>query len=385
MAKRVIAFILVLVLAFSLASCGKKGNKTSEKIVEPEKKVAILVAPEAQYPEDYQAAAALAAAYPKSVVVKEYKDSRILRAGDAEIMTIAKEVAEDKTFGAIIFARATQFTYYAIQKAKKANPDIVTICVEPEESLSLVAGAADLVICADWAKAAGDIVAAASSAKAEYLVMFSINRHLENELTLGLQSSLKKGCEDKGIKYVYDSAYDPISSGGIDTAKKVVDEAIPRLVNNKLIAGKNVALFSTDSSVQTKLVEQANKNGFIYSCPSFPTAYNGVGEAYDVKYNKDISAYVDAVKAAVTADTEGTGRFSVYSFPLATVMLKGALYTAFDILVAKTTVTDAANLSQRVIMRLTDAAGNDNFTAAAYSKEYTNVFKAYCANSMVTL
>lgn len=386
MTKKAFALLLAVVMAFSLASCNKDDNAQDE-IVPSDKKVAILVAPEAQYPEDYNAAKQLAAAYPDSVVVKEYADSRILKAGDAEIMNLADEVAKDDSFGAIIFARATQFTYYAIQKAKKSNPDIVTICIEPEESLSLVAGAADLVICTDWAKAAGDIVAAAGNASAEYFVMFSINRHLENELVTGLQTALKTGCEEKGIKYVYDSAYDPISSGGINTAKKVVDEAIPRLINNDLIAGSNVALFSTDSAVQTKLVEQANKNGFIYSCPSFPTVYNGVGEAYEVEFNADTSAYIAAVKAAAQADAEGKGRFSVYSFPLATVMLKGALYTAFDILGAraKATATDAdvVDLSEKVIMRLTGAADNKNFTAAAYSGDYTNVFTAYCANSMV--
>ena len=39
----------------------------------------MLVAPEAQYPEDYKAAAELAAAYPEAVTVREYADSRILK------------------------------------------------------------------------------------------------------------------------------------------------------------------------------------------------------------------------------------------------------------------------------------------------------------------
>ena len=88
--KRIFAIILTLVLLFSFAGC--KNNK-QDKVTEPEKKVAILVAPEAQYPEDYKAAQELAAEYPEKVIVKEYSDSRVLRAGNPEIMQFSKELA----------------------------------------------------------------------------------------------------------------------------------------------------------------------------------------------------------------------------------------------------------------------------------------------------
>lgn len=383
MFKKIFALILALATVFSIAACNKdKPQKQTEEVLVPEKKVAILVAPQEQYPEDYNAAKALAEKYPDKVVVKEYPDSRVLVAGDSQIITISEEIAKDNSFGAIIYARATQFTIDAINKAKKANPDILTVCLEPEEPLSRISSLADLVICADWAKAAKDIVASAKAAKAEYFVMLSFNRHLNNELYKGLRSAIEAACKESEITYVYDNAADTNSAGGAATTVRYITEVIPRLVNNKKIAGENVAFFSTDSSVQAELVRQAQAKGFIYICPSFPTAYNGIGEAYTVQYNKDTSAYVEALKAAAAANAQGKGRLSAYTFPLASVMLEGALNTVFDMLGGKTT---ADNMADRVTMRLNDAAGSDKFSSGAFSEDYKNVFTAYAADSFAAL
>ena len=176
MFKRIIAVILSLVLICSFAACNN-AKKPTEKIVLPEKKVAILVAPETQYPEDYRAAAALAAQYPEKVIVKEYADSRILKPGNPAIMTLTEELAGNSEIGAIIYARATQFTTDAIYTAKKINPDIVTVCVEPEEDAETLSSTANLILCADSESYAKAIVAQAKAQGAEYFVLFSFERH----------------------------------------------------------------------------------------------------------------------------------------------------------------------------------------------------------------
>lgn len=375
--KKIAALLLVFILVLSLAAC-KGGTSKDVEITLPAKKVAILVAPEAQYPEDYKAAAELAAKYPNNVIVKEYSDSRILRAGDSEIMQYSRELAGDEQIGAIIYARATQFTINAIGAAKEVNPDIKTICIEPEESIEKIANISDLVFCVDWQKAANAIVAAAKEQGAKYFVVFSINRHIsENPLLRGANDFIKTACEEQGLTYIYDSSIDPIYSSGISGAKQYIRESVARLYNNGKIEGTEVAMFSTDGSVQSTLLEVANERGMIYVCPSFPTAYNGVGEAYEVAKPEsidDVSAYIESAKAAVAADTEGKAKISTYNFPLASTLLKGALYTAFDIL--NGTVT-AENLSQKAPEWLNTAADNKEFTVAAYDS-YTNTFMTYC-------
>ena len=364
MFKKIIAAFLAAVLVLSLAACGKKEKEPTEPIEAPTKKVAVLVAPEAQYPEDYKAAAELAAAYPEAVTVREYADSRILKAGNPEIMQLSEELA-----------RATQYTSLAITAAKKINPDLVTACIEPEDSVDTLSQLSDVVFCADWNKAAQDIISTAKEAGAEYFVMFSFNRHItDNPFHAAERSYIEKACKDSGIHFVYDNAVDPTFSGGIEKSQLYIKESVARLINNGNISGSNVVLFSTDSAVQSTLVSVADEKGFIYVCPSFPTAYNGVSEVCKADYPEkiaDVATFIKSLKAAVP--TDGTGRLYAYSYPLASTLLSSAVYTVFDILNGKTT---ADNLAERAAMRAADAAGDEGFTIAAY-QDYGNVFAAY--------
>lgn len=379
--KRIIAAMLAFILVFGLAACknGKNPATNADPVTVSEKKVAILVAPEAQYPEDYKAAAELAAEYPEKIVIKEYADSRVLKVGNPEILTISEELASDPEIGAIIYARATQFTSNAISAAKSKNPEIVTLCVEPEESVEKISSLANLVFCVDWTKAANDIVATAKKQGAKYFVVFSINRHItDNPLISGANTAIKAACEAEGISYVYENSLDPIYSTGINGARKYIHEAVARLYNNGNIEGSDVALFSTDGSVQPALIESSNSKGLIYVCPSFPTAYNGLGEVYEAampEKTADIKTYIESIKTAAAADAEGKGRFSSYKFPLASTLLKSALYCAFDILNGTTT---AENLAEKAVARAAAAADSKNFTITAYSEKLTNVFAAYC-------
>ncbi len=377
MFRKIIASLLALVLVFSFAACSKT-KKPTEKIVEPEKKVAILVAPEAQYPEEYRAAAAVAAEYPDKVVVKEYPDSRILKPGDPQIMELSRELANDSEIGAIIYARATQFTVNAINAAKAINPSLVTVCVEPEESVEKIAKLADLVFCADWTAYAKAIVAQAKAQGAEYFVMYSFTRHInENPLIASQQVALKAACEEQGISFAYENSLDPTFSGGSNQAALFIRESVARLNLNERIKGENVVLFSTDSAIQSTIVDITNSKGFIYVSPSFPTAYNGLGEHFEIAMpedNTDIEAYVENAKAVVAADTEGKGRFAIYSYPLATTLVKSAVHCTFDILNGTTT---AENMAEKVTMRVTDASIGDTLTVRVYDEKLTNVFAAY--------
>ena len=373
--RRILSLIMAAVLLFAMAGCKNNAAKGDE-VVLPQKKVAILVAPEAQFPEDYKAAQELAAEYPETVIVKEYEDSRILKGGDPGIITISKELAANAEIGAIVYARATQYTRNAIYKAKEINPDIVTVCIEPEDNIEEISELSSLVLCVDWAKAAEDIVAQAKAQGAKYFLSFFVSRTMtSNKLIRDAVNALKAACEAQDIKFISDSSADT-NSVQIAGAQKYIGEAIARHYMNNDIEGKDVAVFSTDSAVQSTLVEQANKKGLIYVCPSFPTAYNGIGEVLEIATPKkvaDVESYVKNAKDAVKADTSGTARLSLYKAPLAAILLRGAIHSAFDLLNGTMT---AENMAEKVVSRISVAANSEELTVAAYDT-MTNVFKAY--------
>lgn len=396
MFKKFIAVFLALTMIFAFASCKDKDESTGETTQNvkqpladitsqalniPDKKVAILVAAESQYTEDYRAAKELETKFPDKITVKEYPETSKRVAGDPEIMTISKEIAADAAYGAIIYARATQYTADAIRVAKEVNPDIKTVCVEPEGSVDRLSKKSDLIICVDWVKAANDIVAAAKEQGAEYFLMFSHTRHISGSSALDsivmlyatAKNAFEVACEEQGISFVFDTAPDPNYSGGINDVNRYMREAVARHIDSGKIAGKNVAVFSTDTFAQEELLKIADEKGFIYLSPSFPTAYDGLREAFEIDMPEnvaDVSAYVANAKEAVS----GEARYSIYNYPLASVMLYTAVYSTFDILSGKAT---AENLGEMTMMRAKDCAGNDAFTVEAFSN-YTNVYAVYC-------
>ena len=370
MFKKIVAVLLSLVLLGAFAACNKDKVDTDE-VVPSEKKVAVIVAPQAQYPEEYLAAQALAKDYSNVVVKVLEGDTRVLKAGNMEVMTVAEELAKDAEIGAIIFDRTIQQSYNAIQLAKAANPEIVTICIEPEDQLGRVAALANAVFCVDWQLAANDIVAKAKSLGAEYFVCFANNRYLQNELDSDAVGYFEAACAEQGVTYVYDNAYDTNSSGGFSKAQLYIKEADARLIQNNKIAGTNVCYFSFDSAIQTTLIELANAKGYIYVAPSFPTAYNGICEAYSVDVNTDAK---DIVTACQTAAEGAKGKFAYYNYTLGTTLLRAALYTAYDILNGTTT---ADNIAEKGVMRLYVDDNSDELKGAVYSDVFTNVIKAY--------
>ena len=374
MLKKILAALLALTLLVSLAACGKNGGKV--KVDLPEKKVAILVAPESQDPESYRRAKELEAAYPKNVIVREYPDSRVLKAGDPEIKTIAEELAADETVGALVFARATQFTDISISAAKEKNPALKFLCVEPEQTLAKLAERSDYVFCCDWSKAAPAIITQAKAQGAETFIMFSFDRQLnDNALASGARVAFETACKEQGMTFYYEQSTDPIFSGGIPHAQQFIAESAARLRRNQKIANENVCFFSTDSSVQTALIELAEKNGFLYVSPAFPSVYSGAAELFpDLKAPekvKDTATFLTALKEAV-AGKASKARLSAYTYPLAATLLDGAVFTAFDLLTGKMGEDPTAH----VIARLKEAAG-DGFEAAVFSENLKNVIVGY--------
>ncbi len=380
--KKVISALLIVMLIFVLPSCRKveKITISKEEIVISDKKVAVLVAPEEQNPEFYYAANALSAKYPDKVIVKEYADSRVLVAGNPEIITLSAEVAGQNEVGAIIYAGATQFTANAISAAKERNNNIITVAIEPERNFTSVEEKASLVITADWGKYADEIVSAAKEREAEYFLCFSFEAHMgNNPIYTLLKTELTKKCEENGIKFVYESSFDTNNAGGVEAARLYIREAVSKHCNAELsgeIATDNVVLFSTDSSVQSTLADIADKNGYIYISPSFPTAYSGINEIYNIAKPNDITdtdKFVASLKEAIKANSNSKGRFSLYNYPLASIMLDGSLNIVFDMLNGKTA---EATFNERVPMRLIQSANSKKFTVENYPQKH-NVYMCY--------
>lgn len=404
MFKKITALFMAFTFTFMLASCGKNSffdrfksppvteqettaaaePVTSEEIPEISKKIVILVPAGEQFNESILAANMLEKKYSSNVIVKEYQNNYSLADNQEHgIIDVAAEVAADKSVGAIVFAKSTRLTSEAITAALGANPELKIICIEPEDSVDKIAAKCDLVLCADWSGAAADIVALAKAKGATQFLMMSFDRHLGqtqnpddiySPLAATVKSSIIAECKNQGIEFIYHNCPDPINSGGINAVKKNIRESVIRYQESGKLAEENVAIFSTDYFIQNELINIANENNYIYVSPAFPTAYNGICDLYSVAlpenpYNTG-SFKADVASASVSAKAH----LGYYDYPLETVLLTGAVHTAFDMLAGKTA---SDNMSDRVAMRLNDAAANKNFTIKSFGSG-NNIYAAYC-------
>lgn len=388
MFKKLTSLFLVFLLIFSFAGCGEKPDDnattapvTSEEIPVSEKKIALLVPAGTQFNELKIASQEIASAYSDKIIIKEYDNYSNLADNKNDLVSVSKAIAADKTFGAIIFTKAARLTNEAILMSQQVNSELIYGCIEPEASTGNLAGIANFVFCTDWSKAAADIVANAKAKGAEYFLMTSFNRHISGSsstdraslLAATLKSALNSECTKQGIKFVYHNAPDPISAGGTKAVIKEIRESIARYKSSGKISGSNVALFSTDYHITNELIEIVRENNFIYAGPSFPTAFNGIGEAVaDVAIpasTADFAAYNESLRNVAGSLPKAI----VYNYSLETVFIKAAVHLTFDILADKAT---DETLTQKATMRLTDAANNDNFSVKTFGG-YNNVYAAY--------
>ncbi len=360
--KKAVCLLLTLILMFSLAACGEKSRDYDVTLPEG-KKAAIILTDENQYPEDGIAAYDLIKEYKDNLLIFQCGDSREIKAGDPDIVLNSVKAAQNEDVAAIIYDRATQFTDLAIAAAKEINPDLITITIEPEREQYEIDGIADVEFVTNWPLYSQDIVDTAKEQGAEYFVFLSFPAHSEKGLYLPAKMNIEKYCEEQGIKFVYKETQDPSSSGGVAFARTSAENAVAELYQTGEISGENVALFSTDSSVQRTLVEQTDKRGLIYVAPPYPTAYNGICEYFAVDYPDDIANVDEYVESLKQASAESGGRYSVINFPYASSVLKAAIYTAFDMINSPELRDDYYKYMDNAVERALDAADSKEFTA----------------------
>ncbi len=391
MIKKITAALLVLTMIFTLASCAflkKEPAETpspavpviSETVVTGDKKVAILLPAGTQFNEASLAAKHIQAAYSSNVIIKEYDNSYALSENKNNIIAVAEQAANDASVGAVVFAKATRLTSEAITAAKAINPDLKIICIEPEDSAEKIASKSDLVLCVDWVSAATDIVACAKAQGAEYFVMTSFNRHTSGQgsdnnsmLAATIKTAVTNECQKQEIKFIHLNTPDPISSGGKTAVIKEIRDTLKRYDEDGTLSGENVAIFSTDYHIQDELIKIVNEKKYIYISPSFPSAYNGIGDYYEVTMPQNPYETANFKTIAASAAT-GNAKLGYYNYSLETVLLTGAVHTAFDMLAGKTT---SENLSERVNLRLNDASANSKFATKNFGG-ITNIFASYC-------
>ena len=341
--KRVLVFMLAMMMLISVAGCrnneapkseapvtseapadtGDEGTETEDADTDTAStddwKIGIVTGTVSQGEEEFQAAQRMLAKYGADHIVTATYPDKFNDEVETTISTVLG-LAEDGA-QAIVFAQAVPGAIAAIQKTKELYPDVMFICGVAAEPPREIAEAADVVMLVDEIGMGTAVIEQAAKQGATTFVHYSFPRHLGYETIAARTALFKATCETLNIEYVEETAPDPTGDAGVSGAQQFILEDVPRKVQKY---GEDTAFFSTNCSMQEPLIRSVLEYKAIYPQQCCPSPYHGYPAALNIEtvgHEGDVQYMLDSISAKV-ADGENTGRMSTWALPVNMLMVE---------------------------------------------------------------
>ena len=236
--KRLVAVLMICVMMFSVAACGKQGTaKKEDKKIDG--KVCVLT-PTLSWSEDqYRSGEKMAEKYPGVVEHLTLPDDFAAEqeTGITQIMNVAK----DPSFKALVICYGDSGILPAIKMAKKENPDLKVITAPVWDDPYEMADVIDLCIDANWNKRGQVIAEKAKKMGAERIIHYSFPTHLKMEEIAQRRETMKKTAKKLGMDFIDVTMPDPYVTSDSAT-NQFIKEDIPKEIKYSFIAITKEAL-----------------------------------------------------------------------------------------------------------------------------------------------
>jgi len=329
--KKVLAFILAVMMVFSLAACQKPAEQpaATDQPAEGQPaeeqdnwKIGIMTTTVVQNEEEYRAAENVINEFGEEHVVHMTFPDKFM---DEQETTIANMVsmASDPDVKALVIVQAVPGTAAAIDKVKEIRDDLLIIAGVPGEDPSVIASKADIIFQPDELEMGYTIPAQALKQGAKTFIHYTFPRHMAYPLLSARRDIFKEECARLGMEFVDATAPDPTGDAGVSGAQQFILEDVPRMVAKY---GKDTAFFSTNCSMQVPLIKSVVDTGAIYPQPCCPSPYHGFPGALGIEIPEEKKGDIDYVVDEITkimAEKGMTGRTSTWPVPVAMMFVEG--------------------------------------------------------------
>ncbi|MGI6239852.1 MAG: DUF3798 domain-containing protein, partial [Christensenellales bacterium] len=168
----------------------------------------------------------------------------------------------------------------------------------------------------------------------------------------------KELCEEYGIELVERDAPDPTGEAGVTGAQQFILEDVPLVMEE--YAGKNVAFFSTNCSMQESLqMSILEDQAAYYPLPCCPSPFHGFPASLGIEANEDdyndIDGFISRC-AEQLAVYDAVGRFSTWAVPFNMSMIYGGYEYAVAYINGE---TDGKVDADKLAECLSNAAGSN--------------------------
>lgn len=321
--KKVVSLLLAVLMMLSLASCGKTidNNSSTTPTTSGDGKqakyhIGIVTGTTSQSEDEYRGA---------EQVIKQYGDSKdgglithvtypdnFMNEQETTIAQITG-LADDPLMKAIVVNQSVPGTSAAFTKIREKRPDILLLAGLPQEDTNMIEAAADLAVDADNINRGYLMILAAKKLGAKTFVHISFPRHMSIELLARRRAIMEQACKDLGVKFVAETAPDPMSDVGIPGAQQFILEKMPAWLEKY---GKDAAYFCTNDAQTAPLLKVICEKGGIFVESDLPSPILGYPEALGISTKEDAGnwpALLKKVEDTVVAKGGG-GRMGTWAY-----------------------------------------------------------------------
>lgn len=252
-------------------------------------------------------------------------------------------LANDPLMKAIVMNQAVPGATEGFRRVREKRPDILLLGGVPFEDPLVIGKVADLLMRNDFVSAGYRIIWAAKQLGAKTFVHISFPRHMSVETLTRRRMIMEQACKELGVKWVFETAPDPLSDVGVVGAQQFLLENVPKWVKKY---GKETSFYATNDAHTEPLIRQVIEYGGIFVEASLPSPLLGYPGALgiDLKNEQgDFPAIMKKVEEVVVAKGGG-GRMGTwsYSFPYSSSV--GLVQHAINVIDGKSKMTNLKDI-----------------------------------------
>ncbi|MBQ8693221.1 MAG: DUF3798 domain-containing protein, partial [Synergistaceae bacterium] len=154
-------------------------------------------------------------------------------------------LADDPLMKVIVVNQAIPGTTEGFRKVREKRPDILLFAGQPHEDPAIITDASDLAIMVDNISRGYLIPLGAKKLGSKTFVHVSFPRHMSMEVLGRRRVIMEEACKDLGIKFVFETAPDPIGDVGVAGAQQYILESMPTWIEKY---GKDASFFATNDA-----------------------------------------------------------------------------------------------------------------------------------------
>ncbi len=193
-------------------------------------------------------------------------------------------LADDPKMKVIVVNQGIPGTAEAFRRVREKRPDILLFTGSAQEDPGVISPAADLVVNADSILRGYLLPYAAHALGAKTFVHISFPRHMSYELMARRAAIMKATCEDLGMKFVFETAPDPLSDVGVAGAQQFILEKVPAWLKQY---GKDTAFFCTNDAQTEPLLKRIVEFGGYFIEADNPSPLMGYPGALGIDLSKE--------------------------------------------------------------------------------------------------